>query len=138
MSMHKPSKAVQPEFILFYDGQCPICQKEVAWLRWKNKHGKLGLQDINAEDFEPAHYHKTHDEMMAEIHGAYPDGTIIKGLEVFSAAYSAVGLGWLMAPTQWPLLKPMFAKFYALFARNRLRWGRLLSKKACANGKCGV
>lgn len=59
------------DFILFYDGNCPICQKEVAWLRWKNQQGKLGFQDINATDFDPAHYGKTLDDLMADSSKAW-------------------------------------------------------------------
>lgn len=116
------------DVVLLYDGKCPICQKEVAWLRWKNKQGRLGLQDINATNFDASAYGKTRDELMAEIHGIYPDGTIIKGIDVFYAAYQAVGLGWLMAPLRWSLMKPVFVALYRLFARHRLRLGRLFSK----------
>lgn len=37
---------------------------------------------------------------MAEIHGVYPDGQLIKGIGVFRETYKAVGLGWLMAPNR--------------------------------------
>lgn len=124
------------EFLLLYDGQCPICRKEVAWLRWKNKHGRLGLQDINEAGFDPAIYDTTHDALMAEIHGVYPDGRVIKGVEVFVAAYQAVGLGWLMAPMRWPLLNPLFNSLYGLFARHRLQLGRSFTKRSCDQGHC--
>lgn len=126
------------DVILFYDGQCPICRKEVAWLRWKNKRGRLALQDIHDPAFDPAIYGKTFDEFMAEIHGLYPDGRLIKGIEVFQAAYLAVGLGWLIAPLGWPLTKPFFAYLYRLFARHRLRLGRLFGANPCVSGTCGI
>lgn len=122
------------EFILIYDGHCPICRKEVAWLRWKNKQGRLGLQDINDAGFDPAVYGTTHDALMAEIHGVYQDGRLIKGVDVFCAAYQAVGLGWLIEPMRWPLLKPLFNGFYGAFARHRLKLGRWLSKRFCDQG----
>lgn len=124
------------EFILFYDGHCPICRKEVAWLKFKNKQGKLGFQDINDVGFKPENYGKSFDDLMAEIHGQYPDGRVIKGVEVFYAAYRAVGLGWLMAPVRWPILRPLFDGLYLLFARNRLRLGRLFGGDACQDGLC--
>lgn len=124
------------DFILFYDGNCPICQKEVAWLRWKNQQGKLGFQDINAADFDPAHYGKTLDDLMAEIHGLYADGRLIKGVEVFYAAYSAVGLGWLMAPTRWRFCKPLFDRLYGWFAKNRLKIGARLTGTTCDRDTC--
>ncbi len=57
------------EFTQLYDGLCPICSKEVAWLYVRNKHGRLGFQDINNADFDAADYGKTQDELMAAIHG---------------------------------------------------------------------
>ena len=124
------------EFTLLYDGLCPICRREVAWLFVRNKFGRLGFQDINDTDFDPVLYGKTLAELMAEIHGVYPDGRIIKGMSVFRATYNAVGLGWLLAPTGWPLLKPLFDLLYRLFAKYRLRLARLvISDMSCNCGK---
>ena len=124
------------EFTLLYDGLCPLCSKEVAWLYIRNKQEKLGFQDINAADFDSTVYGKTHDELMAEIHGFYPDGLVIKGMGVFRETYKAVGLGWLMAPTGWPILKPLFDLIYKLFAKYRVRLaGLFASDKACDCGK---
>jgi predicted DCC family thiol-disulfide oxidoreductase YuxK len=127
---------IRPEFILFYDGHCPICQKEVAWLRWKNKKNRLAFQDIQDENFEPQLYGKTLDNFMAEIHGLYPDGRLVTGIEVFCAAYRAVGLGWLAAPMRWPWLRPLFERLYGMFARHRLRLGMWFGKKPCRHDSC--
>jgi len=43
-------------------------------------------------------------------------------MSVFRATYKAVGLGWLLAPTGWPVLKPLFDLIYRLFAKYRCRW----------------
>jgi predicted DCC family thiol-disulfide oxidoreductase YuxK len=124
------------EFTLLYDGLCPLCSKEVAWLYIRNKQEKLGFQDINAVGFDPTVYGKTHDELMAEIHGFYPDGQIIKGMGVFRETYKAVGLGWLMAATGWPVLKPLFDLIYKLFAKYRVPLARLVAgEKSCDCGK---
>lgn len=83
----------QPEFTLLYDGKCPICRKEVAWLRWKNTQYRLDFQDIHAEDFDATRFGKTLTELMAEIHGIYPDGRLIKGMPVFRACLSSRRFG---------------------------------------------
>jgi len=73
---------------------------------------------------------------MARIHGVLPDGTRIVGVEVFRRAYAAVGLGWLVAPTRWPLLRPLADAAYRWFARNRLRLtGR---GEVCTADRCGL
>lgn len=114
------------EFTLFYDGLCPICIKEAAWLYRHNQRRRLALKDLNDTDFDPSLYGKTHAQMLAQIHGVYPDGRILQGMDAFRAAYRAVGLGWLLAPTGWPILKPLFDGFYWLFAKYRLRLARLI------------
>jgi predicted DCC family thiol-disulfide oxidoreductase YuxK len=73
---------------------------------------------------------------MGEIHGVYPDGQIIKGVDVFVATYQAVGLGCIFAPTRWPVLKTLFDTLYLLFARYRLRLGLLFGTSSCRVNKC--
>ncbi|GAB6139597.1 DUF393 domain-containing protein [Methylosoma difficile] len=124
------------EFTLFYDGQCPICRKEVAFLSRCNKHGRLVLQDIHSAGFNAEDYGKKTAELMAEIHGLLPDGRIIKGMPVFRAAYRAVGLGWLMAPTGWPVINLIFDGLYVLFAKYRLSLGVLFGRTNCPDGVC--
>ena len=60
---------------------------------------------------------------------------VIEGMEVFRRAYAAVGLGWLLAPSRWPVVGLLFDAAYRVFARNRLRWtGR--AAIACEAGHC--
>jgi predicted DCC family thiol-disulfide oxidoreductase YuxK len=70
------------------------------------------------------------------VHGVMPDGTIVRGLEVIRRAYSAVGWGWMMAPTGWPGLKWLCDRVYAWFAKNRRKWS--WATTACDEGRCDV
>jgi predicted DCC family thiol-disulfide oxidoreductase YuxK len=98
--------------------------------------GRLDLEDIAAPGFDAARYGRSWDELMARIHGVLPDGTVVEGVEVFRRAYAAVGFGWLVAPTRWPLLRPLADAAYRWFARNRLRLtGR---PDACSSERCAV
>ena len=70
---------------------------------------------------------------MAEIYGRMPSGELVTGMEVFRQLYGAVGLGFLFAPTKWPILKPAFDSIYSMFAKNRLKLtGR------CEDDSCSV
>lgn len=112
----------RPDFTLLYDGDCPLCSREVAMLRRRDRaRGALALVDIAAADFDPTRYGRARETLMARIHGVLPDGTVIEGMEVFRRAYAAVGLGWVLAPSRWPLLGRGFDAAYRWFARNRLR-----------------
>ena len=124
------------EVRILYDGECPLCAREVAMLRRLDRgRGRVGFEDIAAPDFDFARHDRTHAELMARIHGVLPDGAVIEGVEVFRRAYAAVGLGWLVAPTRWPILRPLADAAYRWFARNRLR---LTGRDACASERCAV
>ncbi len=111
-------------FTIFYDGACPICSREMRFLKSRNKRGTLAFQDTAATGFDPATYGLP-DAHQRLIHGMLPDGGLVKGVEVFRRAYGEVGLGWLLAPTGWPILRPIFDRFYIVFARNRKRISKL-------------
>ena len=108
---------------VLYDGECPLCTREVRLLeRLDKRRERIQFEDIAAPAFDPAAYGLDADTLMARIHGVLPDGSVIEGVEVFRRAYGAVGLGWLLAPTRWPGLRRLADAAYRIFARNRLRW----------------
>lgn len=126
---------MSPDVTLLFDGDCPLCRREVAWLLTRdNGRGRLAAVDIAAPGFDPGLYGCSQETLMARIHAVGPDGRIVEGVEVFRRAWGAVGLGWLMAWTAWPVLRALADAGYRVFARNRLRWtGR---GGECADGRC--
>jgi predicted DCC family thiol-disulfide oxidoreductase YuxK len=120
---------------VFYDGDCPLCKREINWLMKRDKKLNVKFTDIADSEFDAELLGKTQAELMARIHGRLPDGTWIEGVEVFRRLYSAVGMGWLVAPTRLPLVRNLLDLGYRIFARYRLRLtGRCESGK-CATGK---
>ena len=107
---------------LFYDGACPLCSREIRFLEGRDRGHRISFVDIASEDFDAGNFGLSHREVINQIHGKLPNGDRIEGLEVFRRAYSAVGLGWLLAPTRWPGLARLSDRAYRIFARNRLRW----------------
>jgi predicted DCC family thiol-disulfide oxidoreductase YuxK len=125
-------------FKLLYDGQCPMCRREAQWLQRRNRDGHLAFEDISAPHFDPSRYGVTREEVMGVMHGVFPDGRIVRQVEVFRQAYRAVGLGWLLAPTAWPGLRWISDRGYRWFARHRISIGRLLGGGSCEAGACNV
>lgn len=128
----------EPALTLLYDGLCPICSREMRHLarRARRRGVSLGFQDITRCDFDPARHGLTAGQVHRRIHAIGADGRVIEGMEVFRRAYRAVGLGWLVAWTGWPVLRPVANAAYALFARIRPRFSRQQAREtgACALG----
>ena len=122
-------------FKLLYDGECPFCRREVRWLQRLNRHGHLAFEDVSSPEFDPEPFRVSREQLLGVIHGVFPDGRIVRKVEVFRQAYRAVGLGWLLAPTGWPVLRLVFDSLYSLFAHYRIPLGRLFGR-SCASGTC--
>ncbi len=105
---------------LLIDGECPFCGREAALLRrLDRKRGNLRIVDISAPAFSAATYGKTNEQLRALLHARTPDGEIVTGLNAVHLAYTAVGWGFLYAPTRWTLLRPLSDWCYTIYARNR-------------------
>jgi predicted DCC family thiol-disulfide oxidoreductase YuxK len=115
---HEPDYALE----LFFDGDCPLCSREVAFIRRLDRTRRIKLTDIAASDFDPTALGRDFGELMARIHARLPDGTWLEGVEVFRRIYAAIGLGPLAALTRVPGLSWLTERAYDTFARNRLSW----------------
>ena len=117
------SSAVQ--LTLLFDGACPLCMREVRFLKVRDLNKRIAFVDIDAEEYAAAdHGGITYREAMGRIHALRADGTVLQDVEVFREAYRLVGLGWVYAPTRWPLIGPLVNGIYRLWASQRLRLTR--------------
>ena len=123
---------------VFYDGACPLCAREIDFLRRKNGKGRIRFTDIADESFDPVQYEgRTLEDFMSRIQGRSRDGSWIEGVEVFRRLYAAAGFGWLVSFTRIPGISHILDTGYRVFARNRLRWtGRDAGR--CAADTCGI
>jgi predicted DCC family thiol-disulfide oxidoreductase YuxK len=103
---------------LYFDAACPMCRTEMASLRARDARGRLRFEDVRAPGFVPP-AGATVAAMLEAIHGRTADGRIVAGVETLRLAYAAVGLGWLAAPTAWPLLRGPSERAYRWIARHR-------------------
>ena len=119
----------QPKFTfeIFYDGKCPLCRREISFLKAKDRKSRIRFRDIQQLQLNCPEIPRTHDQLMAEIHGRLPDGTWVTGVEVFRRLYDAIGWTWVIAPTRWPLIRNVLNVSYRFFAKRRL----------ALTGRCG-
>ncbi len=126
-----------PRLLLLYDGDCPICVFEMRRLRALDRRGRLDRVNVAAPGFEPARYGTTLDALMGRMHAVAPDGRLLIGMDAIRAAYGAVGLGWLLAPTRLPGVRAIADRAYLAFARHRYgisRWLGMRCTDRCAAG----
>ena len=111
------------EIKLLYDGECPLCLREVNFLQKRDAgRGKVAFVDIAADDYNPEENAGIDFETaMGRIHGILPDGTVIKNVEVFRRVYEALGMGWVYAITKLPILGAIANFIYGIWADLRLR-----------------
>jgi len=118
---------------VFYDGECPLCWREIKLLRRLDRKDHIQFTDISDPAFSAASYGMTMQDFMGEIQGRLPDGQWIAGVEVLRRLYAAVGLKPVVALTRWPGISHGLEWGYRVFARNRLRLtGR------CDAGTCKI
>lgn len=99
--------------------------------RW-DRRGRILFTDIAAPEFHAETLGQSLTTLMAEIHGRLPDGTWIKGVEVFRRLYTAVGFGPLVWLTRLPGLSQLLDLGYRLFARNRLKLTGRCTAETCS------
>ncbi len=122
--------------LILVDGLCPICKHEGRVLqRLDRGRNLIALDDITRNGFDPGQFGLTQTQVIGSIHAITPDGRVLRGMEVFRAAYTRLGWGWLWAPTGWPVLRPIFDALYRVFARVR---PRLSGYKPCEGDRCAI
>ena len=106
---------------MLYDGDCPLCMREVNMLRRRDSEGKIDFVDIAGEDYDPAENQGIDFETaMGKIHAITSEGEVVTNVEVFRRLYDLVGLGWVFAITRTEPFGTIVDKVYDVWAAWRL------------------
>lgn len=107
---------------LLYDSECPLCMREVNFLK-KRDHDRglvefvdIADENYSAEDNGGIDY----ETAMGRIHAVLPDGSTIKNVEVFRHVYEVLGMGWVYAITKIPVFGWLADRLYDIWADWRL------------------
>lgn len=117
---------------VFYDGNCPLCLREMIALKEYDQDNLLQLENIYGESFNTRFPHI--DPIRADkiLHGQWEDGTLIFGLEVTCSAWKLVGKHKWIQVLRWPFIKPIANVGYRFFARYRHSIAAVVSgKRTC-------
>ena len=107
---------------LLYDSECPLCMREVNFLKKRDAgRGLVAFVDIADASYTPAaHGGVDFETAMGRIHAVLPDGTVIKNVEVFRRVYEILGMGWIYAVTKLPVIGAVVDRLYEIWADWRL------------------
>lgn len=135
---------------LLYDSECPLCMREVNFLKKRdNDRGLVKFVDIADEDYRAEDNGGIdYETAMGRIHAVLPDGSTIKNVEVFRRVYETLGMGWIYAITKIPVIGWLVDRLYEIWADWRLaltgrpNLGAILAERQnrleCSEGRCRV
>ncbi|GMH01308.1 hypothetical protein Nepgr_003147 [Nepenthes gracilis] len=108
---------------MLYDGDCPLCMREVNMLRERNKqYGAIKFVDISSEDYSSEENQGLdYKTAMGRIHAILSDGRVVTDVEAFRRLYEAVDLGWVYAITKYEPIATIADAIYGFWAKYRLR-----------------
>lgn len=121
-SSAKPTKLFQQQLNVLYDSKCGLCNTEINFLRKKDKQGQLlftDIEDPNYDENDPKNGLVSYEDAMEVIHAVAPDGSLVKGYDVFPAMYKAVGLSWVWPSRDAPVIGPIIDKISPFWFKYR-------------------
>lgn len=121
MKARRAESSSPHELEVFFDGDCPLCTREVSLIRKKDKGERILFTNIAAPDFNALERGFTQKELMDEIYAELPDETRIRGVEVFRRMYDLIGFGQLVSVTRLFGVRQSLDGLYKVWAKHRLR-----------------
>nr|GLL22325.1 uncharacterized protein At5g50100, mitochondrial [Ipomoea trifida] len=108
---------------MLYDGECPLCMREVDMLRERNRsYGTIKFVDISSDEYLPEENQGLdYKTVMGRIHAILSDGTVVTDIEAFRKLYEAVDLGWVYAITKYEPVATIADAVYGVWAKYRLQ-----------------
>ena len=99
--------------------------------------GKAALAKLDDADYDPAaHAGISYRVAMGRIHAITGSGEVLRDVAVFREAYRLIGLGWLYAPTRWPLIGSVVDWVYGIWAARRLQITGRADLETLCQGRC--
>ncbi|REL25823.1 DUF393 domain-containing protein [Thalassotalea euphylliae] len=121
--------------ILFYDGNCPLCLREINALAKRDTQGNIQFEDLHQSDFGNRFPDINRFHALQIIH-AKLGAEVITGVDVIYHAWRLVGKERWVRPLTWPLINPLAKLGYRIFAKYRHPISRLYAKLTQQSEQC--
>ena len=120
---------------IFFDGQCPLCSREVQHYLTRDPQHNLMAIDIAAPDFNPQSYGLDPGAVHAVMHAIDAAGNIYTRVDAFLAIWQGVTPSTPIRLAQTLIAIPFLRKIadvaYITFARNRYRLTGRCTPQSC-------
>jgi predicted DCC family thiol-disulfide oxidoreductase YuxK len=118
--------------ILFYDGGCPLCRREINHYQRLDRTGRVEWVDISRDTPLLQAFGIPLATAMARLHALTRDGRLVTGAYAFAAVWSELPYYRWLAKGLWALrLLGLLDRAYQRFADWRFR-------RRCRDGVCGA
>ena len=133
---------------VFFDGQCPLCRREIEMIRDWDKTNHMIFTDISRAEFDPiAETGRSLEELMREIHARIvhhqesdsdSSSKWFTGVDVFREMYSRVGFKKSVRVSNLPVVSQLLKLSYRMFAAVRFKFAmkRMAGAMNCGD-ECG-
>ncbi len=117
--------------LMFYDGGCPLCSREVAHYRRLDREARIEWVDIHANPRAVDSIGVNYEEAMARLHVRDSNGEVQTGVWAFAAVWDALPYyRWLARMLRTLRLLSVLDLAYTRFASWRFK------RRACATDSC--
>ena len=112
-----------PACIVYYDGACPVCRREIAHYRRLRGADAIAWVDAATCDAPALGADLDRARALARFHVRAADGTLVSGPRAFVAIWRRLpALAWLAPLASSRPALALLEPAYALFLRARRRW----------------
>ena len=105
---------------VYYDGECPLCQREIAWLRRQSGGDNIQWIDINCLTTENIFPGVSRVDALKRFYVKRSDGSIVSGSKAFVSVWKGINrlkpFGNIL---DRPIILFFLEKFYNVFLRIR-------------------
>lgn len=126
---------------LYFDGDCPLCAREIQLLRRRADPQRLQLVDISVDDFNASAVGHSKEALQNRLHACFADGQWVTGLDATLWSWRAAGLDRWATPLTWKPLRPLLELGYRVFCRLRphLNWiPHPEGSRRCSDNQCDI
>lgn len=121
--------ATNADLTVYYDGDCPICSREVAHYRGLDAAGRIAWRDIAAEPSASDEAGVSCEAAMARMHAMTAEGDVVSGARAFIEIWRRTpGWGWAARLLSVPPILWIAEQGYSVFAPRRQAISRFAAK----------